>query len=117
MSGSRPEPEAVTRSTGTSPDGCFSDATVWATRSISASLVGARFEPEDELASYPVPAAEGRLWKYSGPVNAWPIKLDPITVPLRTIRLPDVWRGNRTRAIPVITRGYPNPRSSPVTIV
>ena len=49
MSGSRPLPEVVTRSIGTAPEGfsAFSLSTSPLTRSISALLVGPRFEPPE----------------------------------------------------------------------
>jgi hypothetical protein len=37
-----------------------------ATRSINFLFVGASLEPDELAASYPLPAAEGREWKYSG---------------------------------------------------
>ncbi len=72
MSGSSPDPEAVTRSTGTGPGGAlgfsfFNAATRCCTVCTSALLVGPRFEAAELSAAYgsgaPVAAeavAEGR---------------------------------------------------------
>ena len=77
MSGSRPLPEVVTRSIGTVAAGFsfFSLSTSALTRSISALLVGPRFEPPEPAALYGfgtvlveswgsgAEVADGRPWK------------------------------------------------------
>ena len=76
--------------------------------------------------SYPVPAADGRLWKYAGSgsvttlpsasffgfpcsmtgrVNAWPIRADPTVVPARDSIEPLAWEPSATCARPVMARG------------
>src|SRR5665213_4433181 len=85
MSGSRPLPDVVTRSTGTAAAGfsCFNASTSPLSRSASALLVGPRFDPIELTALYgaatvlvasfgSVPVvAEGRPWKYRSVVNDW----------------------------------------------
>src|SRR6266436_6514057 len=65
ISGSRPEPEVVTKSMGIGALGfsACNFCTSPFTRSSNALLVGPRFEPLLEVASYPVPAKDGREWK------------------------------------------------------
>src|SRR6516162_7314221 len=102
MCGSKPEADVVTRSTGTGRLG-FSACKVavsCATREMSVLLVGPRFVPPEFVASYPVPAAEGREWKYVGPLNAWPITCEPMSFPLWLINCPLALCGNITCAIP-----------------
>src|ERR1700722_16343169 len=109
MSGSSPEPDVVTRSTGPAPFAPFgfSVCTEAVTRVGSAVFVGARFEPLEADASYPLPApaAEGRDQKYPGPSNACPISFEPTTTPLRVISEPSACFGNSTCANPVTTSG------------
>jgi hypothetical protein len=54
----------------------------------SFALVGPRFEPADSPASYPLPADEGRGWKYSGLEKPCPIALEPTTFPFTSTMLP-----------------------------
>src|SRR5215813_9686627 len=96
MCGSRPLPEAVTRSTGTGlvlpGSAARRAATRPCTASISAGLVGPRFEPDDEAALYGNgEVADGRPQKYFGSSNGWPISAEPMTLPSLTIRLPLAW--------------------------
>ena len=62
ISVSSPEPEAVTKSTGTGVDGfsAWAFCTSVFTRSISVLFVGPRLEPLLAVASYPEPALDGR---------------------------------------------------------
>src|SRR3954453_22011223 len=71
MPGSRPEPDAVTASTGTSwlsdsPFSCRYAATRSSTDDRKPALVGPRFDAALARPSYPDPAADGRGWKYLG---------------------------------------------------
>jgi hypothetical protein len=60
-----------------------------ATNPISSGLDGPRLLAPDELPSYPVPAAEGRGWKYRGSglplasVNDCPSSCEPTSFPDR----------------------------------
>src|SRR6185295_9449668 len=99
MCGSRPLPDAVTRSTGTGMVLPGSAARKAAIRSLtavsSAGLIGPWFEPLEAAPLYGAgPVADGRLQKYFGPENGWPISVEPTAVPFRTIRLPFAWVGN-----------------------
>src|SRR6478752_1103997 len=119
MCGSRPLPDAVTRSTGTGIDGfsVFNFTTSSFTRSLSALLVGPRFEPDEFAALYgagtvllesagsAADVADGRPWKYLSSLNSCPINEDPITLPSRAIRLPCAWVGKIALAIPVMASG------------
>src|SRR5581483_3371254 len=114
MSGSRPLPDAVTRSTGIGA--LLVGSTAWRasirafTASVSAGLSGPRFEPVEPVPLYGCGVvAEGRLQKYFGSLNGCPMRLDPIALPLRTIRLPPAWVGKRTWPIPVTTSGHTIP--------
>src|SRR5215467_15691259 len=94
MSGSRPEPEDVTRSTGTGPAGtgrfsflnsACNAAMRCCTSCLSVALVGPRFEAVELSAAYgsgvPVDGlmvTEGRPWKYFRSVQYCPICSDPI---------------------------------------
>jgi hypothetical protein len=78
MCGSRPDADDVTKSTGTGVPG-FSFCAVSAaalTASTSFLLVGPRFVPPELVASYPVPAADGRERKYPADENACPMMRD-----------------------------------------
>src|SRR5262245_13565034 len=114
MCGSRPLPDAVTRSTGTGAVLPGSAARSASTRSctllINAGFVGLRLEPEDDAALYPNgEVADGRPQKYFGSSNGWPISAEPTTLPSLTIRLPLAWRGKITCAMPVTIAGYTSP--------
>src|SRR6185437_243474 len=118
-SGSRPLPEVVTRSTGTGIEGfsAFNLSTSSLTRSLSALLVGPRFEPLELAALYgagtvlvasagsAVVVADGRPWKYFASLNSWPIKAEPTTLPPLSIRLPSACFGKITPATAVIASG------------
>src|SRR6187402_2700861 len=119
MSGSRPDADVVTKSTGTGvePFSALSLSTSPFTRSINALLVGPRFEPEELAALYgcgtvfegsagsaPL-VADGRPWKYLPDVNDCPMSSDPMTLPSRTIRLPCDCFGKMASAMPVMASG------------
>src|SRR5215471_16653009 len=110
MWGSRPLPEAVTRSTGTGAVLPGSAARSASTRActvlIRSGLVGLRFEPDDDAAlSGNGVVADGRPQKYLGSSNGWPISAEPIAFPSFTIKLPLAWEGNTTWAMPVTISG------------
>src|SRR5207244_12792061 len=114
MCGSRPLPDAVTRSTGTGAVFSGTAARRASTRAWTAftrsGLVGLRFEPADEPALYGNGVvADGRPQKYLGSSNGWPISDEPTTLPSFTMRLPFAWRGKTTFAMPVTTSGYTPP--------
>ena len=78
MSGSRPLPDAVTRSTGISfvllGSTACSASTLACTCCTSAGLFGPRLDPVDDPALYATSVvAEGRPQKYCGDENGWPI--------------------------------------------
>ena len=90
MCGSRPDADEVTKSIGTGVPG-FSfcaDSAAALTASTSFLLVGPRFVPPELVASYPVPAADGRERKYPGDENACPMMRDPMTFPFCSISWP-----------------------------
>jgi len=87
---------------------------------------GPRLEAPLEVGSYPVPAADGRLWKYlgsgattglpwaslvgcpffrTGTVKLWPIREEPTVVPPRATREPLALWPKATWAKPVMTSG------------
>ena len=93
---------------------------------MSSLFSGPRLEAEVASGSYPVPAADGRLWKYAGSaavttlpsasflgfpctmtgrVNAWPIRADPTGLPTCDSIDPFAWEPRATCARPVIARG------------
>src|SRR3954451_23991714 len=115
ISGSSPDAEVVTRSTGIGwlPFAARSASTSAVTRSIKVLLVGPRFEPPDAIPSYPSPAADGRPEKYRGSENACPISVDPSVRPSTVIRDPFAWPGKRPCATTVMSAGY----ATPVTTV
>src|SRR6266567_2103 len=119
MSGSRPDADAVTASTGTlasagSPLSSRYALTLLATILRSFGFVGPRFEPLLRVGSYPASvfpsaptAADGRDWKYlriGSPfesTNDWPIRLDPTCLPSRSTSDPSALSLKPTCAIPV----------------
>src|SRR6266571_8245054 len=110
MCGSRPLPEAVTRSTGTGAVLPGSAARRASTRPCTAlmrsGLVGLRLEPEEEAAlSAKGLVADGRLQKYFGSSKGWPINTDPRTLPSLTMRLPFACHGKTSCPMHVTTRG------------
>src|SRR5664280_323759 len=113
MSGSSPDAEAVTRSTGIGafPLAARRASTRWVTASINAFEVGPRFDPPEDVASYPAgfeavaPATEGRPQKYFGSLNAWPIRLEPTVVPFATMYEPFAWPGKTAWATAVTAAG------------
>src|ERR1700694_1763059 len=110
MCGSRPLPDAVTRSTGTGLVFPGSAARRGSTRPCTALMksgfVGPWFDPDDAPALYGNgEVAEGRPQKYFGSSKGWPMSIEPTTLPSLTIRLPFAWRGNTSWAIPLITAG------------
>ena len=50
-------------------------------RCTSLALDCAKFDPPDEVASYPFPAAEGRGWKYRSDAKPCAINSEPMTWP------------------------------------
>src|SRR5262249_10800733 len=118
MSGSRPLPDVVTRSTGIRMAlSALSLSESSLTRSIRLLLVGPRFDPPEFWALYGAGTvlvaslgsvsvvAEGRPWKYLSPANTWPIRAEPTTLPSRSMRLPFACQGRIAWARPVIARG------------
>src|SRR5262249_8986101 len=108
--GSSPLAEAVTRSAGMGArvpgSAALSASTRAFTASTSAGLSGPRFEPDEASALYANGAvADGRLQKYFGSSNGWPIRDDPATAPSRSTRLPFAWFGNTVCATTVTTSG------------
>src|SRR5260370_35994215 len=107
MSGSRPLPAVVTRSTGTAADGfsAFSFSTSSLTRSFRALLVGPRLEPPELAALYGAGTvlvesagsgavvAEGRPWRDLSSLTSCPIRAEPTTLPSLSIRLHCAWFG------------------------
>src|SRR5262245_10561817 len=98
MSGSRPLPDAVTRSTGIGkafPGSASFRALALASAALrSAGLSGPRLDPLDPVPFPPLNAvygtglvAERRPQKYLGSSNSWPISEDPMGLPSRTITL------------------------------
>jgi hypothetical protein len=55
------------------------------------------------------PVADGRLQKWPGSANGWPINAEPTVLPSRTMRLPLACAGNTDCATPVTTSGYARP--------
>jgi hypothetical protein len=58
-----------------------------------SGFVGPRFDPFDASTAGPAPygigvVADGRLQKYLGSLNGWPINAEPTGLSPRTIRLP-----------------------------
>ena len=99
MSGSSPEPDAVTASAGIEETGTWSNAEIAfcaaAMLAISVGLVGPRFEAAEYSGSQPksffsplTTASDGRGWKYCGSglplasTNSWQSRLEPTTWPL-----------------------------------
>src|SRR5438445_9078305 len=112
--GSSPEPDAVTRSTGTGaalPGSAACNASMRClTASVNALLVGPRFEPVDEAALFgDGVVADGRGQKYFGSANGWPISSEPSGLSLGPIRLPLAACVNVSCATPVTTSGYTTP--------
>src|SRR5712692_10182568 len=110
MCGSRPLPEAVTRSTGTGAVLRGSAARSAATRAWTAltrsGFVGLRFEPDEEPALYPNGlVADGRPQKYFGSSKGCPMSAEPTSLPSLTIRLPLAWRGKTAWATAVTIAG------------
>src|SRR5208283_2709456 len=107
ISGSSPDPDAVTRSAGIATPGfSFCNfATSCFTRSTSCWFVGPKFEPDDAVGSYPVPAAEGREWKYLFEVKGCPMSRDPRIWPFFSIRLPFACFGKNKWLNPVTASG------------
>src|SRR5688572_15731046 len=109
MWGSRPLPDAVTRSTGTGAvlpgSAARSAATRALTASCSAGFEGPRFEPDEAPPLYAGDVAEGRPQKYFGASNGCPMSLDPRGPLGASMRPPLACRGNAARATPVTSSG------------
>src|SRR5436190_16617755 len=108
MCGSRPLPEAVTRSTGMEPliPSARNRFTRAASASRSAGFVGPRFDPDDAEALYGTGAvADGRPRNQRAPSKDCPLSFDPRTTPFTAMALPFAWLGNTPCATPVTTKG------------
>src|ERR1700722_7414395 len=111
MSGSRPLPDDVTRSTGTgslvSGSAAVSASMRPLTSSVSAEFVGPRFDAAEAPALYGSAllfgsaVAERRPQKYFGSSNDCPMSREPTVLPFWTMRLPLAWDGNAAWAMPV----------------
>src|ERR1700691_3586818 len=64
---------------------------------MSLGFPGPKLVPPEDVPSYPLPAAEGRGWKYSGRTKFCPITRESTTMPLCVTRLPAAWCGNSER--------------------
>src|SRR5690349_17337734 len=106
MSGSRPLPDDVTRSTGMGdalPGSASLSALTLASAAVRrAGLSGPRLDPLDPVPLSALnavhgtgPVAESRPQKYLGSSKLCPINEDPKGLPSRTIRLPLACFGNR----------------------
>ena len=51
------------------------------------------------------PAADGRVWKYSGALKAWPTSDEPTTSPSRSMSEPSASSAKSACATPVIASG------------
>src|ERR1700756_3414759 len=96
--GSSPLPDAVTRSTGTgallSGSASRNALTRSFTASDSAGLRAPWFEAPEDAPLYGCgEVADGRLQKYFGSSNGWPISSEPRGFPLTTNRVPFAPRG------------------------
>src|ERR1017187_1740536 len=101
MSGSRPLPDDVTRSTGIgawlSGSAARSASTRPLTSSMSAGLFGPRFDATDEPplygSAFPFESvvAERRPQKYFGSSKDWPMSVEPMGLPSLRTRLPFAW--------------------------
>src|SRR4029450_1178274 len=110
MCGSSPLPDDVTRSTGIGVRLSGSAARNASARAFTAStcagLSGPRLEPEEAAALYSKGAvADGRLQKYLGSLNGWPISAEPATSVPRVTRLPRACRGKAIWATRVTSSG------------
>src|SRR5262249_32999535 len=119
ISGSMPEPDGTTASTGmpwiVSP-GLYGRSsfriavTFCATSFARAGLVGPRFEKVVPSALYGGEVADGRSWKYCGFAKLCAARDDPTTWPRTVTRLPSAWCGKATCAKPVNSAGIASPR-------
>src|SRR5664280_833106 len=130
MSGSSPEPLASSASGATWLGLTPSRAAAAARRELMSPIrtlfSAPRLDAPLEVGSYPVPAADGRLWKYlgsgattglpeaslvgwpffrTGTVNACPIREEPTVVPPRVSREPLALWPKATWAKPVMASG------------
>src|SRR5581483_8787076 len=115
MSGSIPEPDVVTASTGMSPivrPGLYGrssfriESALPRTNVARSGFVGPRLSNVVPAALYAGAVADGRSWKYRGHVNDWAASFEPTIRPFTWARLPVDWCGNATTAKPVSTSGY-----------
>ena len=114
MCGSSPLAEALTRSAGTAcvlPGSAARKAAMRdLTASVSAGFNGPWLEPLEPPALLAIgPVADGRPQKYVGELKFWPIKVEPTSLPSRSIRLPAACCGNIALAAPVTASGYRMP--------
>ena len=121
MSGSIPDPDVVTASTGMSwivspglygPSSLRIACAAFCTFVASCGFVGPRFANVVPAALYAGDVADGRSWKYFGFVKLCAASRDPTTVPLTVIRLPSAWLLKATWAKPVNSAGMARPRTS-----
>src|SRR5487761_688018 len=123
MSGSRPEPDAVTASAGICEILTWSNAAICCCRVLmsltSTGLVGPRLvapensglQPKSVFGVSGLDAADGRGWKYCGSglplasVNSWQSRLEPTTLPWKLTSDPLAWLWKATCAMPSITSG------------
>ena len=105
----------MTASAGTSSSVTPLNSAIWVLRSaitaMRSSFSGPWLVPEEEVPSYPSPAAEGLLWKYSGSgfpsssVNDCPISDEPTSSPSFVVSgAPFACAGKASCPIPVISR-------------
>src|SRR5262245_66291876 len=124
MSGSIPEPEVVTASTGMSwtvKPGLYGPSSLrmattrcWIALARSG-LVGPRLAKVVAPALYGGVVADGRSWKYCGFVNPSAANRDPTTVPSTLINPPFAWLGKASCAKPVNSAGIANPNTAVTT--
>src|ERR1700730_1226748 len=99
MSGSRPLPEAVTRSTGMgkvlSGSAIFSASIRAFTASSNGGFVGPKFDPLEALALFGMgEVADSLPQKYLGSWKDWEMSEEPTILLSCTTKLPDTWAGN-----------------------
>src|SRR6187455_2840574 len=110
ISGSRPLPDAVTRSIGTGALLSGSAERRASTRPLTAStragLDGPWLDPPDAVALFgPGEVADGRLQKCFGSLKLCPISSEPTALPSRSTMLPPAWNGIATLATPLTSSG------------
>src|SRR6201987_1241602 len=118
LSGSTPEPDGTTASTGIwwmvrpglyGPSSFRIASAFCLTSFASAGFVGPRLENVVKAGLYAGEVADGRSWKEREGGKPCAGSDAPTTVPLRTISLPFALCDAVSCAIPVITAGYAKP--------